>query len=152
LRRRQASPILAGMRRQARVLALALLLAPLAGCLGTGGGPPYIREPILAPGFGSPGSGRYVRGPRDVVCDRRTEICYKDGHIDKTETRAAFGKGAARDADRLRDRLGTGDVFVPRRGRGSYCLNDEKVCYKNGRPDRSDTRDVYGKKAARRLR
>ncbi len=31
------------------------------------------------------------------------------------------------------------------------CDADERVCYKDGRPDRSDTRDAFGKEAARRL-
>lgn len=31
------------------------------------------------------------------------------------------------------------------------CDADQRVCYKDGRPDRSDTRDAFGKEAARRL-
>lgn len=137
-----------------RQLLLALALPALAGCIGSGlgSGSPYIREPILQPGYGAPNSGRYVRTSPEVICDRRTEICYKRGHIDRTETKAAFGKGAARDAERLREQLGTAHVYVPRNSGNSYCVNSEKVCYKNGQPDRSDTRDVYGKKAARKLK
>lgn len=137
-------------------LAIVLLLA---GCLATAGGrSDYIRAPILhddASWIGGRGwhrEGRYVRTGRDVVCDRSTQLCYKRGRVDVSETRDAFGRGAARDADALRDRLGTAHVFVPG-GRGDrYCINAEKICYKGGRPDWSDTRDVYGKQAARRLR
>jgi hypothetical protein len=138
------------MRGSKRMVLLAVLPA-LAGCLGSGGGTPYIREPILGSGFGGQGGGRYVQPSPEVTCDRKTEICYKRGHVDKTETQAAFGKKAARDADRLRDEVGTAHIYVPRNSGNSYCVNAEKVCYKNGKPDRSDTRDVYGKKAARRL-
>jgi hypothetical protein len=142
-----------------KVLIPLVLALPLAGCFAMPGGPAYIRPPMMHDdrnawpgGWGWRPPGRYVRAGRDVVCDRSTQLCYKRGRVDVSETRDAFGRGAARDADALRDRLGTAHVFVPR-GRGDrYCINAEKTCYKNGRPDWSDTRDVYGKEAARRLR
>lgn len=138
------------------------LAVPLvvAGCLATAdGGPAHLPAPILhgqrdvwPGGWGWPAADRYVRPGPDVLCDRSTQLCYKRGRVDVSETRDAFGRGAAREADALRDRLGTAHVFVPR-GRGDrYCLNAEKICYKNGQPDWSDTRDAYGKRAARRLR
>ena len=37
------------------------------------------------------------------------------------------------------------------RGRSNYCDDDAEVCYKNGRPDVSDTRDRFGRDAARRI-
>src|SRR4051794_3649780 len=68
---------------------------------------------------------------------------------------------------------GNGDPFLPRRYgpqpywphgyRRSYddqpfrpsrhviCDPDDQVCYKNGHPDPSETRDFFGKKAARRI-
>ena len=40
------------------------------------------------------------------------------------------------------------DVYA---GRGRVvCDQGDKVCYKNGRPSRDATKDMYGKKAARR--
>lgn len=135
-----------------RILLLATLLPAAAGCLDTGGGSPGFREPILPGAYGAPTTDRYLRTGPNVVCDQRTETCYKGGAIDKTETQAVFGNRAAREADRLRDRAGTGYIYVPRNAGNSYCVNAEQVCYKNGRPDWSDTRDVYGKKAAQRLR
>lgn len=164
----------------ARLVIALLACSLLPGCLATvgGSGEPYISAPILhddgwprrssasPPGwYGSPlgwyaapgGSWgdtqrRYVRAAPEVTCDRRTELCYKRGHIDTSETRDIFGRRAARDADALRDRLGTSHVYVPRPRGDSYCLSAEKTCFKNGRPDWSDTRDVYGKKTARKLR
>src|SRR3954447_8308588 len=38
-----------------------------------------------------------------------------------------------------------------RPSRHVVCDPDDRVCYKNGRPDRSETRDYFGKKAARRV-
>jgi hypothetical protein len=97
--------------------------------------------------WGGPRS-RTFRPDRRVVCDRGTQICYKRGEIDKSETEEAFGGRAGDRADRIRDKWGS-DVYV--RNRKVVCDNDRDVCFKNGRPDRSETRDVYGKKAARRL-
>ena len=91
---------------------------------------------------------RTFQAGRRVVCDRRTEICYKRGRIDQSETEDQFGDRAADRADRFRDRFGA-DAIVT--GRNSYCDRSDKVCYKNGDPDRSDTRKVFGKKAARRI-
>src|SRR6476620_8633664 len=39
--------------------------------------------------------------------------------------------------------------FRPRRH--VLCDPDDQVCYKNGHPDPSETRDIFGKKAARRI-
>ena len=35
--------------------------------------------------------------------------------------------------------------------RGSFCDDGAEVCYKNGSPDVSDTRDRFGRDAARRV-
>lgn len=93
-------------------------------------------------------NGRLVRKDDDVVCDRRTQVCYKDGDIDKSETRDQFGKNAAKRADRVRDRYDD-DAFLPRRN--VVCDRDQRVCYKGGDADRKLTRDFFGKKAARRV-
>ncbi len=45
--------------------------------------------------------------------------------------------------------LDRNDTFWTRSRDG--CDATEQVCYKDGQPDRSDTRDAFGKKAARRL-
>jgi hypothetical protein len=91
---------------------------------------------------------RTFRPERRVTCDRRTQICYKRGDIDKSSTENHFGDRAGDRADRFRDRFGS-DAFIT--GRNSYCDRGDKVCYKNGHRDRSDTRKVFGKKAARRI-
>ena len=39
------------------------------------------------------------------------------------------------------------DVF---RRRGAVCDDDNNICYKNGKANRDITRDVFGRKAARR--
>ena len=82
---------------------------------------------------------------RDVVCDRATETCYRGREIDASETRDYFGKSAARKVDRIRDTQGTNRVF--RVDDDVVCNRRDQVCYKNGRPDVSETRDYFGKKA-----
>jgi hypothetical protein len=147
------------MHRAASSAGLAFSLLLLAGCLDMDGGGPWSSgsSTVLRPsvyGWGNDGSsssGRYVRSG-GVTCDRKTELCYKRGHIDTSETREVFGRGAARDADAIRDELGTSHVYIPRNRNNSYCINKDKTCFKNGQPDWSDTRDVYGKKAGRRLK
>jgi hypothetical protein len=99
-------------------------------------------------GYGR-GGGRTFRPGGDVVCDRRTETCYRRGQIDASETRDYFGRGAARRVDRIRDRAGTNRIF--RADDDVVCNRRDKVCLKNGHPDRSETRDFFGKKAARRI-
>ena len=95
------------------------------------------------------GDGRYFRPGSEVACDRRTETCYKDGDLDVSETKRYFGKGAGREVDRVRDRYDTDNIF--RADDNVACNRDRKVCYKDGRPDRSETRDYFGKKAAKKL-
>jgi hypothetical protein len=133
-------------------------LVMLAGCLDLGDFPSSSgSNSVYRPGGyswnngGSGSSGRYS-GSGDVSCDRRTQICYKRGHIDTSATREVFGRDAAKEADAIRDDLGTSHVYIPRNRDNSYCVNKDKTCYKNGQPDWSDTRDVYGKKAGRRLK
>ena len=84
-----------------------------------------------------------------MVCDRATETCYRGRDIDASETRDYFGKGAARQVDRIRDQAGTNRIY--RVDDNVVCNRRSEVCYKNGRPDRSETRDYFGKKAARRV-
>ncbi len=95
------------------------------------------------------GDGRLFRPYRSVVCDRATETCYRGGEIDASETRDHFGRSPAREADRIRDRAGTNSIFRP--DDGVVCNRRERVCLRDGRPNRAETRDFFGKKAARRV-
>ena len=116
---------------------------------------PFYRSPGLgADPFGgwsgSPrSSGRTFRPSPNVVCDRATETCYRGRDIDASETRDYFGRGAARRVDRIRDQAGTNRIYRP--SDNVVCNRAAQVCYKNGRPDRSETRDYFGKKAGRRV-
>jgi hypothetical protein len=153
-----------------RFLGPLMALGLLAGCVTDGnngpygGGDPGIRwsGPYGGPYARSfPGSpfyrsydrdeddGRFVRRGGGVVCDRATATCYRDRELDVSETRDFFGRRAARQADRVRDAAGTNHVF--RADDDVVCNRREKVCYKDGHPDRSETRDFFGKKAARRM-
>lgn len=42
-------------------------------------------------------------------------------------------------------------LLAKARGGRDRCDDDAEVCYKNGRPDVSDTRDRFGRRAARRV-
>jgi hypothetical protein len=115
---------------------------------------PFYRPPVGYPAdpFGRAydrSGGRTFRPARDVVCDRATATCYRDGEIDASETRDYFGRKAARQVDRIRDAAGTNKIFRP--DDDVVCNRREKVCFKDGHPDRSETRDHFGKKAARRI-
>ncbi|MEK0085477.1 YcgJ family protein [Benzoatithermus flavus] len=122
-----------------------------------------------SPNFGfSPGSGvrppgwaddlprrardpdRFIRPRSGVVCDAASSICYKQGRIDKSETRAMFGDRAADRADDLRDERGTGRLFVPERG--VTCDTARRTCYDGNVPDFSLTRRYFGQRAADALR
>jgi hypothetical protein len=162
------------------LLGAAVLLAGglLAGCSGAGPGwngggdgsgirwsGPYDPDPGYGGGLWGPryggglgfpgnpawgyGGGRTFRPSGDVVCDRATATCYRDGEIDASDTRDVFGNRAARRVDRLRDQAGTNRIFRP--DDDVVCNRRERVCYKDGHPDRSETRDFFGKKAARRV-
>jgi hypothetical protein len=152
-----------------RVLGPLVALGLLAGCVTDGGygpaepgirwsgpyGDPYARPFPGGPFYGYGGSafgrrddGRYVR-QGNVTCDRATQTCYRGREIDISETRDFFGRKAAREADRVRDSYGTNRIF--RADDDVVCNRRERVCYKDGHPDRSETRDFFGKKAARRL-
>jgi uncharacterized membrane protein YgcG len=170
-----ATVVVAAARRWAsatrRPLLLPLVVAGLlAGCET----PPYydggLTEPTDLPpysgAYGEGGSGyddgyypsrtaelcriesARVRVDRDTTCDCDSRICYRDGAIDKSDTRDAFGDRAAGRADDLRDRFGTGRVFVP--GDGVACVFTTQTCYKDGRPDPDGTRDFFGEEGGRR--
>lgn len=159
-----------------RVLATIVALALLGGCVSDGsfadGGPgssgiqwggPYGNDPFAGGSsvFGnnpfdrnttygrSSQGGRTFSPDRNVVCDRATETCYRGREIDASETRDNFGKSAARRVDRIRDEAGTNRIY--RVDDDVVCNRQREVCYKNGRPDRSETRDYFGKKAARQV-
>ncbi len=144
----------------------------LAGCVsdgGFGGGPgpsgiqwsgPYdadpsgrrtspFSNPFGTSAYGGSGGGRTFSPSRGVVCDRATETCYRGREIDASETRDNFGRSAARRVDRIRDQAGTNRIY--RVDDDVVCNRRQEVCYKNGRPDRSETRDFFGKNAARRV-
>ena len=158
-----------------RIAGLLLALGLSGGCVSDGsfadGGPgssgirwsgPYGSDPFSRGSSvfgGYPyGSDRYSRSDyggrtfnpsRGVVCDRATETCYRGREIDASETRDYFGRSAARQVDRIRDDAGTNRIY--RVDDDVVCNRPKEVCYKNGRPDRSETRDYFGKKAARRV-
>jgi Fels-1 Prophage Protein-like len=92
---------------------------------------------------------RFLRGGSEVVCDRATRICYKEGKVDKSDTQRVFGERAGDRADGLRDRLGTARLFLPERG--VACDRARRVCLDDGDPDRSLTRRYFGRRAARAL-
>lgn len=92
---------------------------------------------------------RFQRPRSGVVCDQATSLCYRNGLVDKSETRDAFGNRAADRADDLRDDRGTGRLFVPERG--VTCDASQQVCFDGRTPDASLTRRYFGADAARRL-
>lgn len=94
-------------------------------------------------------SDRFLRPRGDVVCDRASRICYKDGKVDKSDTERVFGGRAGDRADDLRDRLGTARLFVPQRG--VACDRERRTCLEDGDPDRKLTRRYFGRGAARAL-
>jgi hypothetical protein len=94
-------------------------------------------------------SDRFLRPGSDVVCDRASRLCYKDGKVDKSDTQSVFGERAGDRADRVRDRLGTGDMFVPQRG--VACDRERRLCLEDGDLSRKLTRRYFGKDAARAL-
>jgi hypothetical protein len=89
---------------------------------------------------------RFERPRSGVVCDHDTNLCYKRGRIDKSETEGIFGGRAGDRADDLRDRRGTGRLFVPERG--VTCDPGGKVCFDEGVADYSQTRRYFGRRAA----
>ena len=70
----------------------------------------------------------------------------RTGGLDTSETKDVFGDRAADRARGIRDRRGTGQVFLP--DRGVTCNSVRKVCYDNGVPDFSQTRRYFGDRAA----
>lgn len=92
---------------------------------------------------------RLDRPENGVVCDRRTETCYKGREIDASETREKFGRDAARKVERVRDRYDNNDIFRPRRN--AVCDRDDRRCYQNNDPNRRLTREYFGNRAARRV-
>jgi Fels-1 Prophage Protein-like len=92
---------------------------------------------------------RFLRPRSDVVCDRASRICYKEGHVDKSDTEGIFGGRAGQRADALRDRFGTARLFVPERG--VACDRENRVCLEDGDADRRLTRRYFGRGAARAI-
>jgi hypothetical protein len=116
----------------------------------------YIERPdARPPGWAEslPGSARtqhrFLRPRSDVVCDRASRICYKEGEVDKSDTEGIFGGRAGERADALRDRFGTARLFVPERG--VACDRDSRVCLEDGDADRRLTRRYFGRNAARAI-
>jgi hypothetical protein len=142
----------------------------LAGCVTDGGGfggggfgdggsgvrwsgpasqDPFARSPYSLGGWGGSGSsgGQTIRPRPGVVCDRATETCYRSRDIDASETRAVFGRSAAREVDRIRDAAGTNRIY--RVDNKVVCDRRTKTCYKNGHPDNSETKDFFGRNLRR---
>jgi hypothetical protein len=92
---------------------------------------------------------RFLRPRSNLVCDRATRICYKDGEVDKSDTQSVFGERAGDRADDLRDSHGTARLFVPERG--VSCDRERRRCFEDGDPDREATRRYFGRRAARNL-
>jgi hypothetical protein len=92
---------------------------------------------------------RFLRAGSEVVCDRATHICYKEGKVDKSDTERVFGGRAGDRADGLRDRFGTARLFLPEQD--VACDRERRVCLDDGDPDRSLTRRYFGRRAARAL-
>jgi hypothetical protein len=111
------------------------------------------RHDAQPPGWAEslPGSARtndrFLRPRSEVVCDRATRICYKQGKVDKSDTERVFGGRAGDRADDLRDRLGTARLFVPERD--VACDRERRMCLDDGDPDRRLTRRYFGRRAAR---
>ena len=93
--------------------------------------------------------GRFLRPRSELVCDRATRICYKEGNIDRSDTRDIFGRRAGKRADDLRDQHGTPRVFAPERD--VSCDRERRRCFEDGAPDRRLTRRYFGRRAARGL-
>jgi hypothetical protein len=94
-------------------------------------------------------NGRFVQPEDKVVCDQLTQVCYRKGDLDASETRQYFGKDASHRADNIRDHLHDNDSFLPRPN--VACSRDYEACYHtNGRADRPATRRFFGGQAARR--
>lgn len=116
----------------------------------------YVERPdAQPPGWAEslPGAARtddrFLRPRSEVVCDRASRICYKQGKVDQSDTDRVFGERAGDRVDDLRNRLGTGRVFVPERG--VACDRSRRTCLEDGDPDRSLTRRYFGRRAARDL-
>lgn len=92
---------------------------------------------------------RFLNPRSEVLCDRATRICYKQGKVDKSDTQRVFSGRAGDRADDLRDRLGTARLFVPERG--VACDRERRMCLDDGDPDRGLTRRYFGRHAARAL-
>jgi hypothetical protein len=115
----------------------------------------FERRDAEPPGWAErlPGSARdddrFLRPRSNLVCDRATRICYKDGEVDKSDTESVFGERAGDRADDLRDRHGTARLFAPERG--VSCDRERRRCFEDGDPDRQATRRYFGRRAARNL-
>jgi hypothetical protein len=117
-----------------RALGAFLAVGLLAGCItdgdyrGGGLGDAAPDRPGLQPYGGRYGSYGGLYGSNDPFLTLR-----------------AYGYGGAP----FRGRYNNDRPFRP--SRHVVCDPDDRVCYKNGHPDRSETRDYFGKKAARRV-
>jgi hypothetical protein len=113
-----------------------------SGYFGRSPGPYYGGRGSSSEGFRCRTNGERVRLDDDVVCDCDTQVCYRDDEIDEDETRYAFGRGASDRVDRIRRSYGTGEVFL--RERDVVCVLRDRVCLKDGRPDREETSAFFG--------
>jgi hypothetical protein len=91
---------------------------------------------------------RFVRPDDGLVCDQVTRVCYKQGNVDKSDTKEFFGRRAAKRADRLRDERGSAEIFVPEPG--VACDPQRERCFADGEPDRDLTKRHFGRRAGRK--
>ena len=78
-----------------------------------------------------------------------TDGNYQAGGLGGPPARPWFGPYGGTYGSYVRPRYDDDQPFRP--SRHVVCDPDDRVCYKNGHPDRSETRDFFGKKAARRM-
>ena len=80
--------------------------------------------------------------------DRNDRGRYRYGGYDSSEQGGRYG-GRSRSRGYSAGEVENSGSAV--RGRSNYCDDNAEICYKNGRPDVSDTRDRFGRDAARRV-
>ena len=91
-------------------------------------------------------SDRFARPQSGVVCDRRTNVCYKNGEARPERNQGCVRRPGTDRVEGIRKRNGTGKLFLP--DRGVTCNSIRKVCYDDGVADFSQTRRYFGDRAA----
>ncbi|MGF1529352.1 MAG: YcgJ family protein [Candidatus Competibacterales bacterium] len=112
-------------------------LSPLTVVLAALVGSVFVTEPAEA---------RRFYPEQGVMCQSRTQICYRNGAPSIAATRRYFGRDAAEAIGRD---LRRGDVFRPERG--VVCRRRLQECEDRFGPNVGLTRIYFGRDAARRL-